>query len=222
VDASGFSRRVTRVSPDELDACVCWLAAFHATFLSEPPAGLWPKGTYWHLGTRPDEWARMPEGRLKRSAADIDQALDASRFQTVVHGDAKPANFCFSERGAEGGTAPVASGVGVAAVDFQYVGGGCGVKDLAYLVGACLDAEGCFAQEDRVLRVYFEALGAGLDRRSVAVAVNRGQLEADWRRLYPYAWADFQRFLVGWSPGHWKISPYSEHMTRLALEGCGG
>ena len=103
----------------------------------------------------------------------------------------------------------------MAAVDFQYVGGGCGMKDLAYLVGGCLDSEACFGQEDRVLTLYFEQLGSELDRRGVSL--DRAALEADWRRLYPYAWADFQRFLVGWSPGHWKISGYSEHMTRRAL-----
>ncbi len=215
LDAGGFPRRVTRAATDELDACVRWLANFHGAFLSkrsfERPEGLWAKGTYWHLDTRPDEWARMPEGPLKRAAERIDQALDASAFRTVVHGDAKLANFCFPEGEA---------GAGVAAVDFQYVGGGCGMKDLAYLVGGCLDAEGCFREQERVLGVYFETLGEALDRR--AVAVDRAALEADWRRLYPFAWADFQRFLMGWSPGHWKISPYSEHMTRIALESCGG
>ncbi|MBB6429374.1 phosphotransferase family protein [Algisphaera agarilytica] len=215
VDASGYPRRVTGVAGatlDELDACVRWLAAFHGTFMGERPKGLWDKGTYWQLGTRPDEWARMADGALKRSAAAIDHALDASPFQTVVHGDAKLANFCFPEAGA-------ANDGGVAAVDFQYVGGGCAMKDLAYLVGGCLDAEECFREEDRVLGVYFEALGAALQEREAAV--DRAALEADWRRLYPFAWADFQRFLVGWSPGHWKISPYSEHMTRRALEMCG-
>ena len=212
VDASGYPRRVTRATNAELDACVRWLAAFHGAFLSErpsaPPEGLWAKGTYWHLDTRPDEWARMPEGALKEAATPIDQALAASPFQTVVHGDAKLANFCFAD------DLKAPSG-GVAAVDFQYVGGGCGMKDLAYLVGGCLDSEACFAQEDRVLALYFEQLGSELDRRGVSL--DRAALEADWRRLYPYACADFQRFLVGWSPGHWKISGYSEHMTRKAL-----
>ena len=56
-------------------------------------------------------------------APELDRRLRAARFQTLVHGDAKPANFCFdARRGA------------VAAVDFQYVGGGCGMKDVAYLL----------------------------------------------------------------------------------------
>ena len=208
VDASGFAGRVTRASLGELGACIGWLAAFHAVFLGETPAGLWDKGTYWHLDTRPDEWEAMPEGRLKRGARALDAELDASGFQTVVHGDAKLANFCFADDGR------------VAAVDFQYVGGGCGMKDLAYLVGGCLDAQGCFDHEAWVLDTYFAALRDALAKRPGQVDTAR--LEADWRGLYPFAWADFQRFLVGWSPGHWKVSAYSEHMTELALEACGG
>jgi Ser/Thr protein kinase RdoA (MazF antagonist) len=59
-------------------------------------------------------------------AAVIDQVLNNCSYQTIVHGDAKLANFCFSKEGA------------VSAVDFQYVGGGCGMKDVAYFLGSCL------------------------------------------------------------------------------------
>ncbi|MEM6259729.1 MAG: phosphotransferase [Planctomycetota bacterium] len=204
IDASGFDRRLTRVSPEQLDACIRWLASFHATFLGEPPDGLWETGTYWHLGTRPDEYDALPDGPLKHSAQQIDHALDASPYRTLVHGDAKPANFCFSADNR------------VAAVDFQYVGGGCGMKDLAYLVGGCLDSDACFESEAHVLATYFAALKQALHKRGSAADTK--QLESDWRRLYPCAWADFERFLQGWSPGHWKISTYSRHMTEQALE----
>ncbi|MEM9346474.1 MAG: phosphotransferase [Planctomycetota bacterium] len=204
IDASGFDRRLTQVSLEQLDACIRWLASFHATFLGERPDGLWDKGTYWQLGTRPDEYDALPEGPLKRAARSIDNALDNSPYQTLVHGDAKPANFCFSADNK------------VAAVDFQYVGGGCGMKDLAYLVGGCLDSEECFELETHVLATYFAALKQALHERGSTADTE--QLEADWRRLYPYAWADFERFLQGWSPGHWKISTYSQHMTALVLE----
>ncbi|MFK7790411.1 MAG: phosphotransferase family protein [Phycisphaeraceae bacterium] len=209
LDASGFGRRLTHATGQALNACIEWLAAFHATFLGDRPDGLWDKGTYWHLDTRPDEYAAMQDGPLKSAAKRIDAALDASPFQTLVHGDAKLANFCFStDTKTRGATA-------VAAVDFQYVGAGCGMKDLAYLVGGCLDAKACFDQEAQLLDTYFTALNTALSNR--AIPINTRALEADWRRLYPYAWADFQRFLMGWSPGHWKISPYSEHMTRRVL-----
>jgi len=43
------------------------------------------------------------------------------------------------------------------------------------------------------------------------------ELEVDWRSLYRVAWADFHRFLKGWSPDHWKLSDYSERVTREVI-----
>ena len=43
-------------------------------------------------------------------------------------------------------------------------------------------------------------------------------LEAEWRELYPFAWADFCRFLSGWSPGHWKLNTYSDQITQVVLD----
>jgi hypothetical protein len=48
--------------------------------------------------------------------------------------------------------------------------------------------------------------------------VSKDELEADWRPLYRVAWADFHRFMKGWSPGHWKLSDYSERVTRKVIE----
>ena len=102
--------------------------------------GIWP--------TRPDELAAMEEGPLKRAAEIIDTRLSGARFQTFVHGDAKLANFCFRESAA------------VAAVDFQYVGRGCGMKDLAYFLGSCLSEEECEKRERELLDLYFEKFSA--------------------------------------------------------------
>ena len=120
----------------ELATCVDWLAAFHLRFLGAPPAGLWKIGTYWHLATRQDELAAMRDQDLKRRASDLDRALREARFQTIVHGDAKPENF-----------------LGDAAVDFQYAGGGPGIVDVAYLLYGERD-------ESRHLRTYLAKLPA--------------------------------------------------------------
>ncbi len=205
LDAAGFAGRRDHVNDAELDACLTWLANFHATFMGESPEGLWPTGTYWHLATRPEELDALDDGPLKAAAAEIDQRLSDSPFQTFVHGDAKLANFCFS-----------ADGRRAAAVDFQYVGGGCGMKDVAYFISSCLDEDESEAQAPALLDRYFELLGEALVRLGSDVDV--AALEADWRELYPIAWTDFYRFLQGWSPGHWKLHRYSERLAREVLE----
>ena len=205
LDESGFSGRRERVGETETFACLRWLANFHARFMGCQPAGLWEQGSYWHLDTRPDELEALDDLPLKLAAAAVDRRLRESRYQTLVHGDAKLANFCFSANGAQ-----------VAAVDFQYVGGGCGMKDVAYLIGSCLAEAECERLESRLLDVYFVSLKQALARLHPFVDANA--LEDDWRELFPLAWTDFHRFLKGWSPGHWKLNSYSERMARSVVE----
>ncbi|KAA5544572.1 phosphotransferase [Roseiconus nitratireducens] len=206
LDAAGFPLRMSRLDDSRRDACLRWLADFHGTFFQTDPAGLWPVGTYWHLQTRDAEWHAMADGPLKQAAAAIDRRLSACRFQTLVHGDAKVANFCF----------PV-SGRHVAAVDFQYVGGGCGIKDVAYFLGSCLSDRECQQQEAACLDVYFQRLrevlaGAGVDSDLVDA------VESEWRALYPWAWADFHRFLCGWCDTHPKLTGYSRRQVDHVLQ----
>lgn len=179
LDAAGFPERRAQLSSADRSACLRWLASFHARFLGSDPVGLWPIGTYWHLGTRPDELRAMGSDALRRAAPLLDQQLNAARFQTLVHGDAKPANFCFSSDGS------------VAAVDFQYVGRGCGIRDVAYLLGAWRRPPR--SEVGAALAEYFSVLRGALSPR-----VDADALEAEWRGLYPVAIQDFERFLDGW------------------------
>ena len=205
LDGAGYPVRKQSVTRQEVDLCLKWLAHFHATFMGKRPTQLWPQGTYWHLATRPDELEALADIPLKQAARAIDRQLEATRFKTFVHGDAKLANFCFSVDGSS-----------AAAVDFQYVGGGCGMKDVAYFVGSCLDASSSQNEEATILNTYFGALKIALERQ--AIAIDFHALEADWRSLYPCAWTDFHRFLKGWSPRHWKIHSYSEQMAKTVIE----
>ncbi len=205
LNACGFPKRLESVGRREIEACLLWLANFHACFMEVVPEGLWDKGCYWHLDTRPDELEALSDMKLKQFAPLFDSALIDGVPQTLVHGDAKLANFCFSE---DGGS--------VAAVDFQYVGGGCGMKDLAYFMGSCLFDDECEAQENWILDDYFSKLKTALVSKNKAV--DFPALEENWRSVFPVAWADFHRFLKGWSPGHWKINSYSEKMCRIAIE----
>ncbi|MFK8031262.1 MAG: phosphotransferase [Gammaproteobacteria bacterium] len=199
--ASGFDTVKSSVSLSEIKVCLRWLAAFHATFMGVQQQQLWKEGTYWHLATRPDELAALSDEALREAAPRIDRRLRQSPFQTLVHGDAKLANFCFSR-----------SGKRVAAVDFQYVGGGCGMKDLAYFIGSCLNESECERFEDQLLDEYFSCLEARI--KSKKSNVDFVALEKDWRAMFPLAWTDFHRFIKGWSPGHWKINGYSERIAK--------
>ncbi|XP_066541899.1 uncharacterized protein pkdc [Hoplias malabaricus] len=200
LDAAGFPERRTAFREADVKACLQWLAQFHARFLGVPPKGLWPVGTYWHLDTRPEELQALRDEQLKSSAAEIDSALNSCRFKTILHGDAKLENFCFSADGR------------VAAVDFQYCGAGCGIKDVVYFLTSVLDERQCERKVPGFLDFYFSEL-----KGAVNPELSFSELEDEWRSLFSFAWTDFYRFLLGWSPGHYKINRYGRRLIQEVL-----
>ena len=186
------------------DSCLHWLAHFHAKFLNSTGTGLWPQGTYWYLDTRPDEYDAMEPGPIKNIADKLDTKLKECQYQTLVHGDAKIANFCFTPTHNH-----------VAAVDFQYVGRGVGIRDVAYFLGSCLDENELHQNDQRYLDFYFNALSDALGKHQPAV--NAAAICQSWRELYPIAWTDFYRFLIGWMPNHPKSHTYTHHLAEQAL-----
>lgn len=205
LNSSGFPKRKSSLTNNEIRVVLSWLANFHASFMQNDGNGLWPIGTYWHLATRKEEFEIMEDSQLKAAAVKIDQALNDCRFQTLVHGDAKLANFCFSIDGSK-----------VAAVDFQYIGKGCGMKDVIYFLGSCLSDHECEKLAPELLDVYFEKLKNALLHKNIEI--DFVALEKEWRQMYPLAWADFHRFLLGWMPTHQKLTRYSKRQVELALE----
>eukprot|EP00404_Azadinium_spinosum_P002076 CAMPEP_0180424112 /NCGR_PEP_ID=MMETSP1036_2-20121128/4570_1 /TAXON_ID=632150 /ORGANISM="Azadinium spinosum, Strain 3D9" /LENGTH=311 /DNA_ID=CAMNT_0022429541 /DNA_START=43 /DNA_END=975 /DNA_ORIENTATION=+ len=169
LDASGFEGR-----HGSAISVVRWLAGFHKTFLLPPGRGrsldadggegVWNQGGYWHLATRPDELACLAEDDpLRIHAADFDGLLRGARYQTLLHGDPKMCNFCFSSTSCAG-------------VDFQYTGWGPGILDLTYGFGLSLSSS------DPLLNEYFRILDAGPEleaewRALIPVA------QADWQRF---------------------------------------
>jgi aminoglycoside phosphotransferase (APT) family kinase protein len=128
-----------------------------------------------------------------------------------VHGDAKAANFCFSPDRRR-----------VAAVDFQYVGGGCGVKDVCYLLACMGGWHGADeAAEARLLDFYFRELRAAIAPPAAGGGgeIDLDALEAEWRALYPLAAADFSRFMAGWAGGG--LGPRDSRLCRAALAALG-
>lgn len=206
LDAAGFAERRSVAGREDVLACLRWLAAFHAAFMQVEPAGLWPEGTYWHLATRAEELRRTRNPRLRQRAAAYDGRLRRAPYRTWVHGDAKVENFCFAHEE----LAPVA------AVDFQYVGGGCGMRDVVYLLWGCLDAASLHAWAEEALACYFDELRRVL--RRCHPELDGAAVEAAWRPLYAVAWADFLRFLAGWDPS-FVLHDYDARMLEAADAG---
>lgn len=201
----GFTDTTYDANENHIISCINWLANFHAKFLGIKSDLLWETGTYWHLETRPDELKVLKDIELKKYAYTINDKLNNAKYQTIVHGDAKLANFCFTTDATK-----------CAAVDFQYIGHGCGMKDLAYFISSAIEPNECEALEEWILNIYFLALKKALKSHQPLVDVF--EIEDEWRELYPIAWADFQRFIKGWSPDHFKINKYSENLTKKAIE----
>ena len=211
LDASGFHVRCASLESHQAGTVLQWLASLHAHYLVitpnvDWPKGLWPQGTYWHLATRPDEWQAMAEGQLKVSAQRLDDAIRACSYQTLVHGDAKVANFCFNEDLSD-----------VAAVDFQYIGRGIGVQDVAYFLGSCLSEAQLEADIDYLLDIYFSELARCIIARGESPDLAESVTQ-EWYRLFPVAWADFHRFIMGWCPTHRKNTNFSLRITQTGLD----
>jgi hypothetical protein len=234
------------LSRAQLGAALRWLAAFHAAFwgcgttggngglpppaITPPPSLAAREGTYWHLATRPDELAAIvgdaEHGDLAAAAPGIAADLlagAAGPHGTLVHGDAKAANFCFTT---DGGTA--------AAFDFQYVGSGLGARDVAYLLCSAGGSReiGTPGSEDAWLELYFSALAPRLAARGFAVEGHGGDAggagppytRAVLKSHYELAAADFYRFMAGW--GTWGAADvFGEVARRVVAErekGSGG
>lgn len=206
LDALGFDKRrnPNTIQLEEMKSCLKWLAHFHAKFMGSKGEGLWEIGTYWYLDTRPDEYDKMKNESLKAAAGAIDKALNTAKYKTLVHGDAKLANFCFSAKGS------------VAAVDFQYVGGGCGMKDVAYFISSCLEEEEIKKYEKALLDFYYQEL-----QSNISSNIDFQELKKEWERLYLFAWADFYRFLEGWTDVHWKKNQFIEARSNKVIRMIG-
>lgn len=167
-----------------------WLAKFHASYWGHENVdavvervGLQTAGTYWHLDTRPDEHAAMPntgwEGRLKRAARAIDERLKRDSMQCLIHGDTKDANILVDSNGK------------FTMCDFQYCGKGPPSKDLAYFFYSSVS----FEDELDALKFYLEKLRHYLPPGAVAPTMD------ELLDSVELAYCDLYRFLSGW--GFW-------------------
>lgn len=181
---SGFKEVKMNLKMKELETAISWLAKFHAVNMNKDFPELWEEGSYWYLDTRKEEFDRMEDGKHKQKAREWSDILKNCKYQTLLHGDAKYANFLWSDNGE------------IAAVDFQYVGKGCGMKDLVYLL-SCDSSDK--TNHDKLIEYYFKELDNNYQGSDFK------EIKEEWEPMFEIARKDFERFLIGWSPGHWKL-----------------
>lgn len=204
LDSLGYSERGSPDNVEQIYSALYWLANFHARFLGVNDSDVWQLGGYWYLATRQSELMNMPDSHLKKSAVMINSAIENTKYQTLLHGDAKLANFCFHTQRSES-----------AAVDFQYVGHGPGIKDLMLLLSSGLSESLLLARGEELLTRYFQVLEVALRRYGKSELFD--DVKADWSTLWPFVWADYHRFLAGWKPDHPRINGYMQAQTELVL-----
>ena len=194
--SNGF-QNIDDYKVEHIYAVVKWLAQFHAqgfTLINSKP---FPLGGYWHLETRPDEFERMEFIDLKRHARYLADSLYKAKYQTLIHGDSKLANYAFDDC------------YKVLGYDFQYVGSGIGLQDVMLFMTSVFNGEECAKYEESLLNLYFESLNKAL---SNTMSIKEYELlEHEWRTLWPIVWSDFYRFLNGWKPEHKKITQFMQN-----------
>lgn len=170
------------LSKDQAACALQWIATFHALFWGETSStctwrrDLWDRGAFWTtpavgtegvatawIGTMRYLEQKHPEyltastqslgRRIEKAGSAISRLLAkesvGSQYGTLIHGDYKAANLFFPN--------DPESADSVAAVDFQFTGGGLGVEDVAYLLYP--DARGDhFEYEEELLETYHEEL----------------------------------------------------------------
>jgi thiamine kinase-like enzyme len=179
------------------------------------PAALWDQGCYWHLDTRQQEFQSIPRSwsDLRAAADRVDavlkgqtaDGLQTNCHQTLVHGDFKSENLLWNADGR------------CCAYDFQYVGKGLGVRDIAYMLASSVDIDVLLEEggEQQLLRHYHSALTQQLREHGKAAAAQRygyGVMVAQ----FEVCLVDYVRFMAGW--GMWGNAEWASDRAREVLQ----
>jgi hypothetical protein len=180
-------------------AGIAWLAGFHTWSLEEDVVArlqstLAQQGTYWYLDTRPDEFAALQamndaDARLLAAAGPaVDHILKTASWQALVHGDFKAANLQFTKE------SKGEKECQVVAYDFQYVGRGSPMKDVAYMLRSSVELDVLAEHEGELVELYWSLRG-NREGWSLEVA----------QQTYDLCVVDFCRFMVGWGRTSWGL-----------------
>lgn len=123
--------------------------------------------------------------------------------RTLLHGDAKSANFMFSSDCSA-----------CAAYDFQYCGEGFGVRDVAYLIASSVDEDVVEQQEQQLLRHYHAKLQRCLQEHGKADAAKRYTFEV-MAAHHELCLLDYVRFMAGW--GWWGNARWAQRRARQVM-----
>ncbi|KAI0169220.1 phosphotransferase enzyme family protein [Hypoxylon sp. FL1284] len=245
----------SELNEQQVHAAVDWLSSFHRTsrklitgnlgeFLlppleeasrrrsaQDPGTKLWLNGGYTYLATRRTEYAALAEDRHSewsalctpttprgQSISELAANFLTPRgrdFETLIHGDVKSENLFATKSGRE-----------VAFYDFQYVGPGLGVSDLAKLFTCSVplhlltDYENNIPDqlrmdkgEHKLLEDYHSKLLSGFSDP------NGNLLKYDWDdfvRHWETALVDWLRFQASW--GFWGNTEWLEARVRSILQ----
>lgn len=178
-------RRGNCLNMEEGKRLLSYLARFHAVNWGQASVeGLWDEGSFWQLGTRMEE-LRFLDSSWKRWGLDREMALRIHALvrelphRTIVHGDAKAANFFwFSDA--------------VGGYDLQYAGSGSPMRDIAYTLGCSMQEHLIEAHEESLLRHYHDELSSLLAPEHAAAYSFETMQEA-----YDLCVADLVRFMCG-------------------------
>ena len=138
---------------------------------------------------------------------------DGSRtraHRALLHSDAKSVNLGVS-RGSRAGGKPCRC----AAYDYQYVGEGLGVRDVAYLMASSLEPGLAGDLEQSLLQHYHSSLCAALQRRGKGAAADAYPFEV-CQAQFELCIADYARFLAGW--GWWGDVDWLRRRAREVLD----
>ncbi|PYH92289.1 hypothetical protein BO71DRAFT_400691 [Aspergillus ellipticus CBS 707.79] len=226
---AAFHSRSRDLLPDHRDGCVLPpLVESRARHNGKPDVGrgLWLNGGYTYLATRRTEYASLvedtdsewsdalctpPEGH-SRSIAEMAASVLTPRggpFESYIHGDVKSENLFTTT-----------NGDAVAFYDFQYVGLGLGVCDLAKLFTCSVPLHMLVDAEEPLP----EQLAMGDGERQL-LQWYRTRLLQD-RQSEPYEWKTFNRHwetaLVDWcrfqaSWGFWGNTEWLQARVRSIL-----
>lgn len=214
-----YTKRGNQLNLEEGKALLSWLAKFHAVHwrTRDPPQGLWDEGSFWQLGTRREELDDMEEvwvrrGLNRKTAEDIHEAIVKSRFRTVIHGDAKAANFFFYPAGQHDGSLLIGG------YDFQYSGMATPLRDVAYVMCCSIKGDLVEACEDELLSHYYTELTRAL-RPDDADEYSMEELEV----MYELCVVDLARFMSGsrwWGNTEYIENKASRWLAQPTLAAC--